>query len=717
MRITVTYDLRTNGLEETEKLLSEDDVERICKAIAASHFQITPVELSGAPSEVIERLLTSEPDLIFNIAGDATSCARATFYPLLYEQLRLPFTGGNASLLHLNLDKHLAKAVLAAHGFAVPRGGLVSPTDRNIPEDLHYPLIIKPRFDGSNMGAGRDSVVESADSAHQRIDSMLERYPAGLVVEEFIAGRELSVPFLEAFPGQVLGVVEQNSDLEKLGYRYNIFDDETKEEGASTPEVRPRCPASLIREESERILDLARKVFTALNCRDLSRVDIRLDENNHPCVIKLALLPSLNPEASLMIAARHKGLDEKTVMRLIIRSAARRYNLALHPAKEPPSGNTTYTPPRPTAREIGIRTGRLPTGIHNAITDVPGVKVGHFTRIEDDVPVPGLQTTSSVRTGVTAVMPGDQPFVKCLVAGGFVLSGIGEMTGLMQILELGRLETPILLTNSHSVGPVHNGVISYLSQRHPDLGTAIDVALPVVGETDDSYLNDVRIGTNSSRDAVRAIQTATSGPVAQGSVGAGTGMMSFDFAGGIGTSSRVLEMPEGIFTIGVLVVSNFGKMRNLTVDGLVVGRHLDPLFSSDGRRQGCEGSVIAVLATDVPLLSSQLTRISRRAALGLGRAGSHATTSSGEIIIGFSTANRSPRRSSKRKSFINLRCLDDAHIDLLYEAAVETTEEAVLNAMFCSNGMSGRENRQAPALPHETVLEELNRGRNIHESH
>lgn len=368
-------------------------------------------------------------------------------------------------------------------------------------------------------------------------------------------------------------------------------------------------------------------------------------------------------------------------------------------------------PPRPTARELGITTGRLPTGVHNAITDVPGVRVGHWTRIEDDVPLPGRHQTTSVRTGMTAILPGDQPFKKCLVAGGFVLSGVGEMTGLMQILEMGWLETPILLTNSHSVGPALSGVIEHLGEMHPDLGTAIDVALPVVGETDDSYLNDVRVGICTSRDAVRAIEAATSGPVTQGSVGAGTGMVTFDFAGGIGTSSRILEMPEGLFTLGVLVLSNFGKMRNLTVDGLVAGRHLDALYSSEARRQGSEGSVIVVVATDVPLLASQLNRIARRAALGLGRVGSHATTSSGEIVIAFSTANRSPRRSSKSKRFINLRCLDDAHIDLLYEAAVETTEEAVINAVFCSNGMSGRENRWAPPLPHETVLEELNRRR------
>jgi len=709
MRITVAYNLRTDATEATAELLKEEDVRRICTAISASQHVVTPVEVSGAPNQVVERLLASDPDLIFNIAEGTIGSAREAFYPGLYEQLHLPFTGGNASLLHLYLDKHLAKTVLAAHGIPVPQGVLVTRENRNIPADLRYPLIIKPNSEGSSKGITLDSIVESAEAARRRIDLQLERYPAGLVVEEFIRGRELSVPFLEAFPGQVLGIVEHVFDLERLGTRYNIFDYEMKQGGEPAKAVRSQCPTELSRDEEERVLELARKVCGALTCPDLGRVDIRLDDEGRPWFLELNALPSLHPDASLLVAGRHRGLDAKMVMRLIIRSAARRYGLALRPAQKPSSKNRAEAPPRPTARELGIRTGRLPTGIHNAITDVPGVKVGHWTRIEDGVPISGRQETTCVRTGVTAILPADQPFRKRLVAGGFVLSGIGEMTGLMQVLELGWLETPILLTNSHSVGPVHNGVIAYLSHKHPDLGTDIDVALPVVGETDDSFLNDVRVGTCSALDAAHAIKAAKTGPVTQGSIGAGAGMMTFDFAGGIGTSSRTLELPEGNFTLGVLVLSNFGKMRNMTVDGRVVGRHLDTLFPRETRRQHSEGSIIVVIATDVPLLASQLNRIARRASLGLGRAGSYAATTSGEIIIAFSTANRSPRRSPMRRRFITLKCLDDARIDLLYEVAIETTEEAVLNAIFCSNGMSGREGRIASALPHEAVLEALRR--------
>jgi len=238
-----------------------------------------------------------------------------------------------------------------------------------------------------------------------------------------------------------------------------------------------------------------------------------------------------------------------------------------------------------------------------------------------------------------------------------------------------------------------------------------------VGETDDSFLNDVRIGTCTAQDAIRAIDAAVPGPVPQGSIGAGVGMMSFDFAGGIGTSSRTFHIAEGDFTVGVLVLSNFGKMRNLTVDGSVVGRELDVTHPEENRREHSEGSIIVVVATDVPLLSSQLSRLAKRAALGLGRTGSHAAATSGEIIVAFSTANRTPRPSKVSDKFIKLKCISDAHINDVYEAVIEATEESVLNAIFCSNGMSGRKDRWAPAIPQKEVITLLSKGRIIHESH
>ena len=357
-------------------------------------------------------------------------------------------------------------------------------------------------------------------------------------------------------------------------------------------------------------------------------------------------------------------------------------------------------------------------GVNNAITDVKGVRVGHAQTIRDDVKIPGVVGSTSIRTGVTAVMPAEKDmYSKRLVAGGFVLNGVGEMAGLTQVLEWGWLETPVMLTSSMSVGHVHGGVINYIQRRHPKMGLETDVVLPVVGETDDSFLNDVRVGVNSSDDALRAIDSARDGPVLQGSVGAGTGMVSFDFAGGIGTASRHLTPDEGGFTLGALVLSNFGRMVNLTVDGSVVGRDLDNTFPRETRRQNSYGSVIVVLATDAPLLSSQLNRIARRAALGLGRAGSHAASTSGEIIIAFSTANRTPRASALPSKFLNLKFVSDSFINGLYEAAIEATEEAVLNAIFCSNGMTGRLGRGAPAIPQQDVLEILNRGKGIHAGH
>jgi L-aminopeptidase/D-esterase-like protein len=353
-------------------------------------------------------------------------------------------------------------------------------------------------------------------------------------------------------------------------------------------------------------------------------------------------------------------------------------------------------------------------GTHNAITDVKGVRVGHVTTMRDDVEVPGEPgSPTSVRTGVTAVLPaGGDVFRKRLVASGFVLNGIGEMSGLTQLMEWGWLETPILLTNSHSVGPVHSGVIMHLAKKHPELGTHTDVVLPVVGETDDSYLNDVRVGSNAATDAIAAIEAAKGGPVEQGSVGAGTGMTTFDFAGGIGTSSRVVPMSDSQYVVGALVLSNFGRMVNLTVDGKVVGRELDPLYTME-RRTKSYGSIIVVIGTDAPLLGSQLGRMAKRAALGLGRVGSFAASTSGEIIAAFSTANRLPRTKERPTQFLNLSFIADAFINDLYEAVIEATEEAVLNAIFCSRGMSGRLGRFSPPLPSDRVIDLLRQGRVI----
>lgn len=718
MRITLAYNLRTDDSEASAELLSVDDVERLRQAIASLQHTVTPIEVSGKPNDVVERLFDSEPDLIFNVAEGTIGSSREAFYPGLYEQMGIPFTGGNASLLHLNLDKHLAKTVLASRDVRVPRGVLVTSPTQALPDDLQYPVIIKPNSEGSSKGISQKSVVETTSETRERVAELLSRYPAGLVVEEFITGRELSVPFLESLPGQVLEVVEHTFDLERIGGRFNVYDYDMKQGGEAANAVSVVCPAPLSSHEQQEVLRMARRVFEIMTCPDMGRVDIRLHTSGKAYFIELNPLPSLHPNASLMTAAATRGLDYREVLRLIIRSAARRYGLAVRSVRRMRKNAPPDHGPRPTAREVGIRIGRFPTGVHNAITDVKGVRVGHCTRREDGVAVPGSAETTSIRAGVTAIMPAGQTYANRLAAGGFVLNGVGEMAGLTQVMDMGWLETPILLTNSHSVGRVHSGVVSHMIRKHPRLGTETDVVLPIVGEADDSFLNDVRVGICTAKDAVTAIEAAATGPVEQGSIGAGCGMSTFDFAGGIGTASRVLDLPEGGgFTLGVLVLSNFGKMRNLTIDGGVVGRDLDLEFPREGRRGMSEGSIIVVVATDVPLISSQLKLVSKRAALGLGRTGSYAASSSGEIIIAFSTGNRTPRPTRHSDRLLTLKCISEYHVNAVYEAVIEATEEAVLNAVFCSSGMSGRQQRYCPPIPHERVIELLNRGRNINESH
>ncbi|MCG6963041.1 MAG: P1 family peptidase [Acidobacteria bacterium] len=710
MRITVAFNLRTDASEESAELLTQEDVDRICGALRELRHHVSPVEVSGQPGEVVTRLLDSAPELIFNCAEGTIGSSREAFYPGLYEQLRIPFTGGNPSLLHMNLDKHLAKTVVAARGVRVPKGGLVTPENREPPADLRYPVIIKPNAEGSSKGITQDSVVETREHCETRVEQLLGRYPAGLVVEEFIAGRELSVPILDAFPGKILEIVEHTFDLESIGGRYNVYDYDMKQGGERAKGVGVVCPAELEPAERETVVEMARRVFEIMHCPDLGRVDIRLDEDGLPYFIELNPLPSLHPVASLMIAGRERGLEYRDVLRLVVRSAARRYKLAARPPRKVPGEEAA----RPTARDLGIRVGRFPTGVNNAITDVKGVRVGHLTRTEDAAPVPGSSETARVRTGVTAIVPGEgDVFRRRVVAGGFVLNGVGEMAGLTQALEWGYIETPILLTNSLSVGRALQGVISHMVKKHPEIGTLEDPVLPVVGEADDSFLNDTRVGLCTAQDAQRALEAAKGGPVAQGSVGAGTGMMTFDFAGGIGTSSRSIEVEGRAFIVGVLVMSNCGNMRNLTIDGRVVGRELDAQMATAGRRARSYGSVITVVATDVPLLSSQLSRVAKRAALGLGRVGSHAASTSGEIVVAFSTSNRVPRSSSQPSKFRTLKFVADTHINSLYEAVIEATEEAVLNAIFCSAGVAGREGREAPAIPQDAVLELLrNNGEN-----
>jgi len=359
-------------------------------------------------------------------------------------------------------------------------------------------------------------------------------------------------------------------------------------------------------------------------------------------------------------------------------------------------------------RELGFSIGHIPTGPLNAITDVPGVRVGHSTLIEGDGPL--VVGEGPVRTGVTAVLPHDDIFYNRVIAGSFVLNGAGEVSGLTQVAEWGLLETPILLTNTLAVGKVSDAAVKWMTRRFPGIGTDYDVIIPLVGECDDSWLNDTVGRHVRSEHVYRAIEQATGGPVLEGSVGAGTGLITCDFKAGIGTSSRRVVLPgTGDYTLGVLVQSNFGVMRSLRVDGVPVGELLEPSMTPADRRIKNAGSIIVVVATDAPLLSSQLVRLCKRAALGIGRVGSFAAHGSGEIIVGFSTANKVPRVSSRMTATLDV-LLDEA-CDGLYEAIVECTEEAIINSLCMAEDMTGPTGHTAPALPLDRLAPILRRAR------
>jgi D-aminopeptidase len=361
-------------------------------------------------------------------------------------------------------------------------------------------------------------------------------------------------------------------------------------------------------------------------------------------------------------------------------------------------------------RDLGFSIGRFPVGKHNAITDVGGVRVGHSTMIVGDGPLEVGK--GPVRTGVTAVVPHLDVFSSRVLAGSFVLNGAGEVSGLTQVQEWGLLETPILLTNTMAVGKVSDAAVKWMTRKWPTIGSEDDVVIPLVGECDDSWLNDAVGRHVRSEHVYRAIEQATTGRVPEGSVGAGTGLITCDFKAGIGTSSRRVSIEGHEYTVGILVQSNFGVMRSLRVDGAPVGEVLEPQFG-EPRREKNAGSIITVIATDAPLLSPQLVRLCKRAALGIGRIGSFAAHGSGEIVVAFSTANRVPRETSRMTATLEV-LLDDA-CDPLYEAVVECTEEAIVNSLCMADEMRGQSDHVAPALPLDRLTEILRRYREAFE--
>jgi D-aminopeptidase len=354
------------------------------------------------------------------------------------------------------------------------------------------------------------------------------------------------------------------------------------------------------------------------------------------------------------------------------------------------------------SRDLGISLGRYKPGKWNAITDVAGVKVGHSTIIRGAGQL--KVGKGPVRTGVTAILPNPaNVFEERVVGGGFILNGAGEVSGMTQLLEWGLIETPIFLTNTLSVGAVSDAAVKWMVERFPGIGDEHDVIIPLVGECDDSWLNDIAGRHVRDEHVYEALRTATDGPVPEGNVGGGTGMITCDFKAGIGTASRKLPESLGGSTVGVLVMSNFGVMRQLRVGGLPVGEVLEERYRALPRRQRNYGSIIAVIATDAPLATHQLARLAKRAALGIGRVGSTAMHGSGEIVLAFSTANQVPRET--RKMVYRMKILLDQRLDPLYEAVIEATEEAILNALCMARDMDGVNGNVARALPLDDVKE------------
>jgi D-aminopeptidase len=366
-------------------------------------------------------------------------------------------------------------------------------------------------------------------------------------------------------------------------------------------------------------------------------------------------------------------------------------------------------PARPRARDLGVPFDGTP-GPNNAITDVEGVLVGHTTLISGNGKL--VVGKGPVRTGVTAVLPrGTSSMDRFSFAGWYAQNGNGEMTGTTWVEESGFLEGPVMITNTHSVGVVRDAVIAW-RVAHGPAGPDDDWwSLPVVAETWDGWLNDINGFHVKPEHALHAIDSAHSGPVEEGAVGGGTGMVCNGFKGGIGTSSRKLTDKDGGYMVGVLVQCNYGRRQNLRIAGIPVGREIeseDPYawLPSDANELG---SIIVVVATNAPLLPHQLKRIARRVSLGIGRTGSIASNGSGDIFIAFSTANPS---ASDVGHLIDLKMVPNPSLDPLFAATVEATEEAIVNAMVAATDMTGINGHHVRALPHDqlrAVLAKYNR--------
>lgn len=360
---------------------------------------------------------------------------------------------------------------------------------------------------------------------------------------------------------------------------------------------------------------------------------------------------------------------------------------------------------KPRARDLGVPFEGT-TGKFNAITDVAGVEVGYTTLISGE-------GKAAIRTGVTAIFPLGKDYAQPVFAGWHTLNGNGEMTGTTWIEESGAFGGPVVITNTHSVGVVRDAVIEWGTKRSTRKGYSGDYSLPVVAETWDGFLNDIN-GFHVKREHVfAALDAAKSGPVAEGNVGGGTGMMAHQFKGGTGTSSRALTQNQGGYTVGVLVQANYGGRSQLRVAGAPVGREILDLMPSEGTPSADSGSIIVVIATDAPLLPHQLRRIVKRASLGIGLMGGIGGNSSGDIFVAFSKANK--EAAAQQDGVAKLEMLPNERINAVFAAVVQATEEAIVNALVAAETMKGVNGNTAYAIPHDRLraaLKKYNRSNN-----
>ena len=356
------------------------------------------------------------------------------------------------------------------------------------------------------------------------------------------------------------------------------------------------------------------------------------------------------------------------------------------------------------ARDLGIPFEGSP-GPLNAITDVHGVEVGHVTLISGKGKL--VVGKGPVRTGVTAILPRGRNSTDLVFAAWFTLNGNGEMTGTTWVEESGFLEGPVMITNTHSVGTVRDAVIAWQRSR----GTTFQPwSLPVVAETYDGFLNDINGFHVKAEHVFQALDGAKAGPVGEGSVGGGTGMVAHRFKGGIGTSSRTLDEGRGEYIVGVLVQANYGGRSQFTVAGVPVGREITDLIPKRGDED--TGSIIIVLATDAPLLPHQLKRVVKRAALGVARNGGIGGNGSGDIFIAFSTANPGAANQSE---VVSLQMIPNSRISPIFLATVQATEEAIINAIVAAETMTGRDGNTVYGLPHERLKEVMKKYNRLRE--